>query len=84
MRSPNAASDRDVALQVRDVVREHTGTDPERVRLLSTDTGRVLFLTLVVDPSESLTAAHDLAGRLEDALRERIGGLADVVVHTEP
>ncbi len=83
-RSPNLASDRDVALAVRGIVHEHTGTEPQRLRLLSTEAGRVLFLTLVVDPTESLTAAHDLAGRLEDALRERIDGLADVVVHTEP
>jgi cation diffusion facilitator family transporter len=83
-RAPDDASDGDVALAVRSVVHEHTGTDPERVRLLSTGAGRVLFLTLVVDPHESLTAAHDLAGRLEDALREQIGSLVDVVVHTEP
>src|SRR5262249_10587865 len=40
-RSPNSASDRDVALAVRALVREQTGTEPERVRLLSTDAGRV-------------------------------------------
>jgi cation diffusion facilitator family transporter len=66
------------------LVRAHTGSDPERVRLLSTDTGLVLFLTLTVDAEESLTDAHRLAGELEEDLRQRIPGLADVVVHTEP
>jgi divalent metal cation (Fe/Co/Zn/Cd) transporter len=28
--------------------------------------------------------AHQLAGELEEELRQRIGGIADVVVHTEP
>ena len=66
------------------LVRERTGSDPLRVRLLSTDAGHVLFLTLVVDPAESLTDAHRLAGELEDELRQRIDGIAEVIVHTEP
>jgi divalent metal cation (Fe/Co/Zn/Cd) transporter len=57
---------------------------PEEVKLLSTDGGRVLFLTLGVDPSESLVDAHRLAGELEEELRQRIPDLADVVIHTEP
>jgi divalent metal cation (Fe/Co/Zn/Cd) transporter len=69
---------------IEHLVRTHTGSDPERVRLLSTDAGLVLFLTLTVDPDESLTDAHRLAGELEEDLRQHIAGLADVVVHTEP
>jgi divalent metal cation (Fe/Co/Zn/Cd) transporter len=37
-----------------------------------------------VDPGESLTDAHRLAGELEDDLRHRIDGIAEVIVHTEP
>jgi cation diffusion facilitator family transporter len=66
------------------LVRERTGRDPQRLRLLSTDVGRVLFLTLLVDPAESLADAHRLAGELEDELRKRIAGIAEVIVHTEP
>ena len=66
------------------LVRERTGSDPQRVRLLSTDAGQVVFLTLAVDPAESLTEAHRLAGELEDDLRQQIAGIAEVVVHTEP
>jgi cation diffusion facilitator family transporter len=66
------------------LVRERTGSDPRSVRLLSTAAGQVLFLTLPVDPAQSLTDAHRLAGELEDELHQRIDGIVDVVVHTEP
>jgi divalent metal cation (Fe/Co/Zn/Cd) transporter len=63
---------------------EVTSLPAEELKLLSTDGGRVLFLTLGVDPSESLVDAHRLAGELEEELRQRIPDLADVVIHTEP
>ncbi len=66
------------------VVRELTGRDANLVRLLSTDAGRVVFLTLDVGSEQSLMDAHELAGRLEDELRRQISGIAEVVVHTEP
>jgi cation diffusion facilitator family transporter len=66
------------------LVRERTGSDPQRVRLLSTDGGRVLFLTVRVDERASLSDAHQLASELEEELRQRVGDIADVVVHTEP
>jgi divalent metal cation (Fe/Co/Zn/Cd) transporter len=87
---PLAARAQDVGADLRTtraierVVRERTGDDPRSVRLLSTDSGQVLFLTLRADPAESLTDAHRLAGELEDELRQRIDDIADVVVHTEP
>jgi cation diffusion facilitator family transporter len=56
----------------------------KEVKLLSTDGGRVLFLTLGVDPGESLVDAHRLASELEEELRQLIPDLADVVIHTEP
>ncbi len=56
----------------------------EQVQLLSTDGGRVLFLTLGVDPGKSLVEAHRLASELEEELRERFPDLAEVVIHTEP
>jgi cation diffusion facilitator family transporter len=69
---------------IEQLVRKWTGRAPERVRLLSTDAGQVLFLTLLVGPEEPLTDAHQLAGELEDELRQRIDGIAEVIVHTEP
>ncbi len=72
------------ARAVEQVVRERTGRDPERLRLISTDAGDVLFLTLRVGAAASLTDAHGLAGELEDELRQRVEGIAEVIVHTEP
>ena len=69
---------------IEQLVRKWTGRDPQRVRLLSTESGHVLFLTLQVGPEESLTDAHQLAGDLEDELRQRLDGIAEVIVHTEP
>ncbi len=70
--------------EIERLVRERTGDGPERVKLLSTDAGRVVFLTLEVDPGESLTAAHRLASELEEELRQRVPDIADVVIRTEP
>ncbi len=67
-----------------EVVLERTGREPERVRMIATDAGPVLFLTLAGRRGESLAAAHRLASELEDELRARAAGLADVVIHTEP
>ncbi len=83
-RAPDGGDREQTTRAVERIVRELTGTDPRRVRLLSTDAGRVLFLTLTVDAARSLTDAHRLAGELEDALRQQIDGIADVVIHTEP
>jgi divalent metal cation (Fe/Co/Zn/Cd) transporter len=65
-------------------VRRQTGADPRSIELLATDAGRVVFLTLGVSREESLADAHRLAGELEDELRLRIPGIADVVIHTQP
>jgi divalent metal cation (Fe/Co/Zn/Cd) transporter len=66
------------------LVRERTGTEPRRVRVLATEGGLVVFLTLVVDAREPLAGAHELASELEDELHQRVPGIAEVVVHTEP
>jgi len=70
--------------EIQSLVQRRTGAPARGVRLLSTDGGRVLFLTLAGREEESLTDAHQLAGELEDELRKRIDDLADVVIHTEP
>ncbi len=83
-RAQDGGSGPHTARAVEQVVRERTGRDPERLRLISTDAGYVLFLTLLVDAGASLTDAHRLAGELEDELRQRVEGIAEVIVHTEP
>jgi cation diffusion facilitator family transporter len=83
-RAPHGEGDRKVIEAVQELVRRRTGRPAERVRLLDTDSGRVLFLTLAGRAHESLTDAHHLASRMEDELRQRVEDLADVVIHTEP
>ncbi|HEX4186914.1 MAG TPA: cation-efflux pump [Solirubrobacteraceae bacterium] len=72
------------AAETERLVRERTGSSPRRVRVLGSDAGTILFLTLSVGAHESLADAHLLAGELEEELRQRIAGVADVIVHTEP
>ena len=60
------------------------GDPPRSLRLLSTDAGPVLFVTVGLRGEPGLLEAHRLASELEVTLRERHPGLAEVVVHTEP
>jgi cation diffusion facilitator family transporter len=83
-RAPDEEADRIATLQIEQLVRERTGRRPQKVRLLSTEAGRVVFLTLQVEPGATLADAHRLAGELEEELRQRVPDIADVVVHTEP
>ena len=44
----------------------------------------MLFITISVGVTASLTDAHRLASELEEELRQELPSIADVVVHTEP
>lgn len=68
--------------EIERLVVEQTGSEPKRTRLLSTDAGRVVFVTLDLEARSSLVDAHELAGALEEELRRRLAHIADVVVHT--
>jgi cation diffusion facilitator family transporter len=83
-RAPDVSADLHVTREIERLVHERTGDPPQRVKLLSTDAGRVVLLTLEVDSRESLTAAHRLASELEEELRQRVPDIADVVIRTEP
>jgi cation diffusion facilitator family transporter len=83
-RPPDGTTEAATTEQVQELVRARTGRPAERVRMIATDAGPVLFLTLAGRDGESLAAAHELAGELEDQLRQRFEDLADVVIHTEP
>ncbi|HEU0249802.1 MAG TPA: cation diffusion facilitator family transporter [Solirubrobacteraceae bacterium] len=69
-------------LVIERIVSEQTGRASVRTRLLCTEDGRVLFVTLDVEPDLSLVAAHELASTLEEELRGRLANIAEVVVHT--
>jgi cation diffusion facilitator family transporter len=66
------------------VVRDVTGEEPPDVRLIRTDEGLLVFVTLRVPPDRTLAEAHALATQVEERIRERLPEIADVVVHTEP
>jgi cation diffusion facilitator family transporter len=66
------------------VVREETGAAPRELRILQTDGGLVVFLTLGLDPATPLAAAHARASEIEQRIRSERAKIADVIVHTEP
>jgi cation diffusion facilitator family transporter len=76
------AQARDLRAEIERIVSAQTGARARAVRVLCTDAGRTVFVTIDVAPDSSLVAAHELAGRLEDELRRRLSDIADVVVHT--
>ena len=69
---------------LRALVTQRLGEPPRELRVVATDSGPVLFLTIGVAADLSLTDAHAVASELEEALRAQQGDLAEVVVHTEP
>lgn len=69
---------------VATVVRASTGDAPRATRVLHTNEGLVVFLTLAVDAATPLAEAHDRAGAVAARVREALPGVADVIVHTEP
>jgi cation diffusion facilitator family transporter len=82
---PNADVDIDRTTGVIETLtRELTGHPAGEVRVLPTAMGSVVFMTILVDAAAPLAEAHRLASELEEALRRRLPGIADVVVHTEP
>jgi cation diffusion facilitator family transporter len=66
------------------IARELTGEPPRDVRLVRTDEGLLVFVTLHVAPDRTLAEAHALATEVEERIREQLPEIADVVVHTEP
>jgi divalent metal cation (Fe/Co/Zn/Cd) transporter len=66
------------------IVEDRTGHAPEELRLLRTDVGLVVFVSVRVGPTATLRDAHELARRIEDDVRRDSDYIADVVVHTEP
>jgi cation diffusion facilitator family transporter len=69
---------------VEETVRGITGTVPASVRFRDAERGRVALVTITLPGEQPLPSAHQHAGRIEEAVRERCPGLADVIVHTEP
>jgi cation diffusion facilitator family transporter len=90
LEAPLAARDETSALdeterqRITQLVVVRTGHEPRELRLLHTDGGVVVFVSVVARPETSLAGAHELASRLEDDIRAHQTHMTDVVVHTEP
>jgi cation diffusion facilitator family transporter len=69
---------------VEETVRGITGSLPASVQFRDAERGRVALVTIRLPGEQPLPSAHHHAGRIEEAVRERCPGLADVIVHTEP
>jgi cation diffusion facilitator family transporter len=70
--------------RITDLVFHRTGQAPRELRLLRTDTGLVVFVSVGAGEDTGLADAHNLASVLEDDIREGQPHMTDVVVHTEP
>ena len=77
-------ADADDEAVVRRVVRSVTGQAPRKLRFLRTEDGLVAFLTLGLEGTSRLDAAHARASEVEEAIRRERPDIADVIVHTEP
>lgn len=83
-RPPDDRAEQHALREIERLVAAREGIELHSVRLLSTEAGRVVFLTVEMGSAASLVDAHLLAGELEDQLRQQLPDIADVVVHTEP
>jgi len=69
---------------IESAVKRFTGSAPLRVAFRDGEQGRVALVTVSLPGDQPLPSAHRHAGAIEEAVRERCPGLADVIVHTEP
>jgi cation diffusion facilitator family transporter len=76
------STDLDAIREIERIVGERTGKEPRGTKLIRTEAGRVIFLTLGVGAETSLVDAHQLGSELEEELRLQVPDIADVVVHT--
>jgi divalent metal cation (Fe/Co/Zn/Cd) transporter len=82
---PTATRDDHATVEaINALVRQYTNKDARDLRVLATERGIVVFLTISVGRASSLAQAHQLASELEEELRQHLPHVADVVVHTEP
>jgi cation diffusion facilitator family transporter len=69
---------------IESAVRRFTGSAPLDVTFRDGEQGRVALVTVSLPGEQPLPSAHKNAGAIEEEVRERCPGLADVIVHTEP
>lgn len=80
----DADRDRRQRARIERLVLDRTGRPARDLRLLHTDAGLVVFVSVELNRDTMLVAAHELASSLEEDIRRDQAHMADVVVHTEP
>ncbi len=83
-RDETGTSDESERQRITQLVIARTRRAPLELRLLHTNRGLVVFVSVVAGADTTLHDAHELASRLEDDIREAQPHMVDVVVHTEP
>ena len=61
-----------------------TGAAPTALSFRDGEGGRIALVTITLPGEQPLPSAHQHAGAIEEAVRERCPSLGDVIVHTEP
>ena len=75
----------EMVLEIRKVAQTVPGViDTEKCHVRKTGMTYHVDLHLTVDGSISVTAGHEIAHRLKDALQNEIPEIADVLIHVEP
>jgi cation diffusion facilitator family transporter len=69
---------------IRDIVCDVTGAPPRALMFRRAGDTIVAHVTLALDGSQSLSAAHGLASEIERRVHERAPSIGELVVHTEP
>lgn len=81
---PMLSQDKVLLTTIRNLANEIDGVkDIHNVRILSLGDGLHITFHVQVDPLLNLRDAHDIAGRLEGAIQERISEVKHVFVHLE-
>jgi cation diffusion facilitator family transporter len=83
-RPARAVAEREALAEIRGLLHKRGDMQLRSLRLMSTEAGRVVFLTVGVGAAASLVDAHRVASEFEDQLRRQLPQIAEVVVHTEP
>jgi cation diffusion facilitator family transporter len=81
---PRGDDTREERAVIEETVRSAVGTPPTAVAFRDAERGRIALITIALPGGEPLPAAHRQAGEIEEAVRERCPGLADVIVRTAP
>jgi len=82
--TPTRSEVADQRAVIDEVVRRYTGAPPRGVRFRDAEAGRIAMVDIALPPEQPLRVAHQRAGEVEEAVRERCPQLVDVIVHTRP